>query len=170
MSATYSRYSLPSPSTHIRLVILNPSLSRGKPLECRLIVCPVDETPAYTAMLYTCGEGTFEESVIVQPDQEILLITTRLAEGLRHIRDILGPQTLWIDQICINQADSKGEKGPQVQLIGDIFSNAEQVLAWLGPADGISDEMMDDWEQIERMRVDLGFGYSEDLNKMIGTT
>jgi Heterokaryon incompatibility protein (HET) len=40
---------------------------------------------------------------------------------------------IWIDAICINQADPI-EKGAQISLMGDIYSNASLVFAWLGKA------------------------------------
>lgn len=41
----------------------------------------------------------------------------------------------WIDQICINQADDE-EKGFQVQLMKEIYSQATEVIAWLGEDGG----------------------------------
>jgi hypothetical protein len=38
---------------------------------------------------------------------------------------------LWIDQICINQ-NSVAEKSSQVELMGDVYSKAKQVIVWLG--------------------------------------
>jgi len=38
---------------------------------------------------------------------------------------------LWIDAICINQNDN-AEKSVQVQRMDLIYSNATQVIAWLG--------------------------------------
>ena len=40
----------------------------------------------------------------------------------------------WIDRMCINQADTD-ERNQQVMLMGDIFRNALQVLAWLDEVD-----------------------------------
>lgn len=37
----------------------------------------------------------------------------------------------WIDQICINQGDSS-EKNRQVPLMGEVYSKAGIVKAWLG--------------------------------------
>lgn len=50
------------------------------------------------------------------------------------LQRLIGTQdniTLWVDAICINQGDN-AEKGSQVALMGDIYSNATAVLAWLG--------------------------------------
>jgi hypothetical protein len=84
-----------------------------------------------------------------------------LDEVLRHIKHAKQPQTLWIDQICINQADKTGEKGPQVQLMAKIYSGAERVLAWLGPADATSDELLDKLSHVEKRAYEIGFGFPD---------
>ena len=50
----------------------------------------------------------------------------------------------WIDAICINQANIK-ERNHQVQMMKDIYTNADSVSIWLGEADedGFSDLAMD---------------------------
>jgi hypothetical protein len=40
---------------------------------------------------------------------------------------------MWIDQICINQADVY-EKEKQVTLMGDIYRRCWHCMIWLGPA------------------------------------
>ena len=46
-----------------------------------------------------------------------------------------------MDQLCIKQTDGS-EKAQQLLIMGDIYSEAERVLAWLGPADDDSDKAM----------------------------
>ncbi|KAF6809796.1 heterokaryon incompatibility protein [Colletotrichum sojae] len=41
---------------------------------------------------------------------------------------------IWIDSLCINQSDT-AEREQQVKLMDRIFSRAETVKVWLGPAD-----------------------------------
>ena len=43
-------------------------------------------------------------------------------------------RTLWIDAICINQADIE-ERGYQVQLMGNIYRECKRALIWLGDSD-----------------------------------
>lgn len=96
---------------------------------------------------YRKGE---EANAGMTPTKSIICITTSLDSCLRHLRaichrDIPGQSlTLWIDQICIAQSDSH-EKGMQVGLMNQVYSRAEQVLVWLGPAASGSDEVMDAW-------------------------
>ncbi|KAF2433898.1 hypothetical protein EJ08DRAFT_582828, partial [Tothia fuscella] len=49
---------------------------------------------------------------------------------------------LWIDQICINQSDPN-ERSHQVQMVSRIYSQASQVLVWLGPKSDDSDFAID---------------------------
>jgi hypothetical protein len=50
---------------------------------------------------------------------------------LRHLRKISGSRYLWIDAICLNQADD-AEKATQIPLMGEIYGQARKVRIWLG--------------------------------------
>lgn len=52
--------------------------------------------------------------------------------ALRHLRYKKQTRLIWIDALCINQADDD-EKGTQVAMMGRIFSSAQNVVACLGP-------------------------------------
>jgi hypothetical protein len=41
------------------------------------------------------------------------------------------PRTLWVDAVCIDQADDE-ERSEQVQMMSRIYKNASRVLVWLG--------------------------------------
>ena len=53
-----------------------------------------------------------------------------------------GGVDFWIDAVCINQADTS-ERNHQVRLMRDIYSQAEEVIAWLGPSNSESDFLLD---------------------------
>ncbi|KAK1776760.1 heterokaryon incompatibility protein-domain-containing protein [Copromyces sp. CBS 386.78] len=80
------------------------------------------------------------------PERESLSIpiTASLDSCLRQLRSFceLGPLTIWIDQICINQSNDQ-EKSAQVELMRKIYSSAQQVFIWLGPTADGSDDVMD---------------------------
>lgn len=54
--------------------------------------------------------------------------TNRLSTRTEGIKTAI---PLWIDAIYINQNDSV-ERSQQVQLMGEIYSQATQVMVWLG--------------------------------------
>jgi len=88
-----------------------------------------EENPAYTEVrtTVTATPGLTEE---VHPWKR-LPITRNLEVALKHLRRPNEPRELWVDSLCINQKD-ENEKPVQIAKMYDIFSNATQVLAWLG--------------------------------------
>jgi hypothetical protein len=61
-------------------------------------------------------------------------IKKNLECALRYLRSKESPRVLWVDAICINQNDLD-EKSEQVPRMGEIYSRATKVYAWLGEAD-----------------------------------
>ncbi|KAK5657183.1 hypothetical protein OQA88_3241 [Cercophora sp. LCS_1] len=103
-----------------------PSRSIFQSIQDRLNGRKVD----YDALSYVWG-GPPQRGEIINCDGRALEITASLANAIKRLRPLHQPRTLWIDQICINQKDNT-EKSKQVLLMGDIFRNADQVIAWLG--------------------------------------
>jgi len=62
-----------------------------------------------------------------------LSVGQNLEGSLRHLRSKDTNRVLWIDAICINQADVI-ERNVQVSRMGDIFKMAERVIVWVGPS------------------------------------
>ncbi|KAH7310530.1 heterokaryon incompatibility protein-domain-containing protein [Stachybotrys elegans] len=62
-----------------------------------------------------------------------LSVRQNLEGSLRHLRSMDSERVVWIDAICINQADVV-ERNAQVSRIGDIFKKAERVIVWVGPS------------------------------------
>lgn len=54
--------------------------------------------------------------------------------ALLHLRSLTSPLTLWVDALCINQADMD-ERNAQVALMSFIYTRATKVVAWLGTKD-----------------------------------
>ena len=88
--------------------------------------------PAYRAVSYTWGND--EEKTAIRIDHKPFPIRTNLEALLRCVRNFEYDCWLWIDAICINQTSDK-ERNQQVKLMGEIYSNANTVLSWLGPYD-----------------------------------
>ncbi|KAK4040174.1 heterokaryon incompatibility protein-domain-containing protein [Parachaetomium inaequale] len=67
---------------------------------------------------------------------ETVPVTTNLEMALRYLRSEKRVRTVWVDAVCINQADEE-EKRAQVQRMDLIYANASGVTVWLGGYHGI---------------------------------
>lgn len=94
-----------------------------------------DQLP-FNALSYVWGDPKVTEIILVNGHE--YPVTTSLASALRCIPQHLSQskhaagQKLWVDAICINQADN-AEKSHQVAKMGEIYSQSALVLCWLGP-------------------------------------
>jgi hypothetical protein len=126
----YSPLSSPS---DIRLVVLEPGSSKA-PVRCRLIHVSLDKNPKYEALSYTWGDPSMKGSRIFL-DDKIFQVGMNLNRALVNLRDedmdCPKERRLWIDAICINQADIT-ERNEQVQRMKMIYSKAIRVVIWLG--------------------------------------
>ncbi|KAJ4138685.1 hypothetical protein NW768_002539 [Fusarium equiseti] len=170
----YSSVELNNASTEIRLLDLYPPQNNelespvasdwDKPLVCHLYKTSIADPSPYKALSYVWGDGGKTQSIWVassaaKSGETSIPITESLDTALRHLRRPNESVTVWIDQICINQADNK-EKGEQVALMGRVYSAASQVLVWLGPAANVSDGLMDAWQDVGQKARDFGLeGY-----------
>jgi hypothetical protein len=64
-------------------------------------------------------------------DRQPFEIRRNLFLAMICLRRELVTEALWIDAICINQADHR-ERGHQVQMMGSIYQCAQTVRVWLG--------------------------------------
>ncbi|KAK2060712.1 HET-domain-containing protein [Colletotrichum caudatum] len=130
---------------------------RSSPLRCAVSTTPVATPRPYKALSYVWGPQDKSHSIDIGGAR--LGITASLDTALRHLRQDDEPVTLWVDQICINQADA-AEKSRQVPLMAQIYSGAELVLVWLGPAADGSDALMECLEDVGQEARDAGLeGY-----------
>ncbi|KAH6687766.1 heterokaryon incompatibility protein-domain-containing protein [Plectosphaerella plurivora] len=110
--------------------------------------------PPFEALSYTWGSPD-------QPRRNVSIsgfeidITESLDIALRNLRHENEIVTLWVDQVCINQA-TIDERMKQVALMSDVYSKATKVLIWLGEAADDSDEVMDTWLDIGGQASSLG--------------
>lgn len=120
----------------IRLFILAPG-EQNDPLKGRLEVVNVDSAGSYEPISYSCGEpgppNCRYEIILCDGDDERLLKleSGNLFAALRRFRHPYSERRVWVDQICISQADLE-EKGQQILFMNKIYKNASHVLVWLG--------------------------------------
>ena len=146
----------------IRLLEL--STDEKSPLEGTLIVVSLKSRITFYALSYVWGAfddppyrihcRTGSGSVCTD-----IPITENCYDALAQVRHSYGKAwwsdgniRLWVDAICINQADNE-EKAHQIPLMEQIYGNASRVLIWLGKGNASSDNAM---EWISR----TGFGQS----------
>jgi hypothetical protein len=160
---TYQYTSLrPGDSTFRLLKLLK---YRSPEIECELFPQSLSNKKhvSYEALSYVWGSTELVECIIL--DRKRHWITDNLYSALQYLRFHDRDRYLWIDAICINQAD-KEEQGCQVQQMGKIFGSAEGVLFWLGKATVEITSLMDALNSIilRKRALQRAFGYSgEDL-------
>jgi hypothetical protein len=75
------------------------------------------------------GEET--GTAVIHLDGYTIGITKSREAALLNIRSERAIKPLWIDQVCINQADIK-ERSSQVEEMPRVYAAAERVRIWLG--------------------------------------
>ena len=124
----------------------------------------VERSPKYEALSYTWGTDTNPSTILVDegPEKPVtaLGVGPNLMEALRHLQpgDATTTRILWIDAICINQADTM-EKSVQVQLMGSIYKQAHRVVIWLGPEEDDSSLAL---SEIKRFGEQVEYSMSTD--------
>ena len=116
------------PSTHFRLLVLDGGEAAEK-VSCSLEQYCLASAPDYEAISYAWGDPTETRDIICSGQQ--LAVTKSLHSALCRFRLASQKRTLWADAICINQRDLR-EQSAQVSIMGKIYSQARQVLIWLG--------------------------------------
>ena len=139
---TYTR--LDDPVNDIRVLSLLPANSHTADVCCTLQTLALAEAQnddtAFEALPYVWG--TSEERNTLWLDGAPIRITTNLGSALRHLRPEFQPRRLWVDAICINQADNQ-EKSSQVGHMRHIYAKAARVIVWLGEGDEETDKVIE---------------------------
>ena len=168
--ALFSYEPLATPTT-FRLLELLP----GHPdeiIQCHLRYSDLKDAPEYSALSYEWDLVPGDETIDV--NGYALRVRKNLVAFLRIIRSKLcQPVVLWADAICIDQSNI-GERGHQVQLMRDIFSQAREVKSWLGPSTpGIASVLQickaRPWEYYSRLgssKEGLAMGWEKALTGM----
>jgi hypothetical protein len=116
----------------IRLLVLIPG-EMDSPIQTYLAEFRLQENPPYEAVSYTWAneEGDCSLSSQIRCGDARLWVTKNCELALRYLRETDSERILWVDAICINQKDVD-ERGHQVGIMRDVYSEAARVLIWLG--------------------------------------
>ncbi|KAK2773083.1 ankyrin and het domain protein [Colletotrichum kahawae] len=112
---------------NFRYLILEPGQG-DDPLVCSLHESRV-ENATFEAISYVWGSIYRDRDIMCNDSR--MRITANLQEALRQLRLPQKPRNLWADSICINQ-DDPGERGHQVNIMGQIYAQAKSVLICFG--------------------------------------
>ncbi|CZR58311.1 related to heterokaryon incompatibility protein [Phialocephala subalpina] len=129
----------------IRLLRLIPNENEKADVQCELFEYSLQDsgkrTHLYEALSYVWGDPKSRRSISINKHK--LLVTENLHAALLRLRDRSIVRTIWIDAICINQAN-KQEKEHQIQSMAKIYSQANRVIVWLGEAADDSDRAIEE--------------------------
>ncbi|KAI3318848.1 HET-domain-containing protein, partial [Xylariaceae sp. AK1471] len=129
----------------IRLLRLLPSRGLDK-VHCELFTASLDESNKFEALSYVWGSEKDLVEIVI--GGEAKKVTRSLGSALHHLRND-EERILWVDAVCINQGD-KDERSSQVQLMQRIYSDASQVVVWLGPLEEEDEHTIKAIERIGR--------------------
>jgi hypothetical protein len=116
------------PPDCIRILRLEPG-SADEPLYCGLFSVKIADTSRYEALSYYWGDPTPKFTIFC--NKLPLEIPENLHAALVQLRHANNHKDLWVDAVCINQADTK-ERGEQVQNMPRIYARARKVIVWIG--------------------------------------
>jgi hypothetical protein len=134
--APFTYEPLPPNEKAIRMLIVLPSSDNESQVQCKLVKFDLEVMMAlgitrypFAALSYVWGNKIPPQTVLLHGKE--VTITPNLGAALRNFRDTRLPVMLWVDALCINQADDN-EKSHQISLMGLIYHRAGHVLMWLG--------------------------------------
>jgi hypothetical protein len=116
----------------IRLVRILPELSRRGHVQCDVRHSTIDSE--YTCLSYVWGEPSFNW---IEITGQRLSVRDNLLSFLQSAQRKSLSQWFWIDAISIHQTNV-AERTHQVQQMSLIFSNAVEVISWLGSSPSIA--------------------------------
>lgn len=131
----YERLSSPNYFRLLRLFAKRPGIE-SLDVHCQLVTFPItsEERPTYRAISYTWGNGDANRTIYVGDQKKELPVRENLLYLLKCVRSEVSDCWIWVDAICIDQKYDE-ERNDQVKLMGQIYSNANIVLAFIGRED-----------------------------------
>ncbi|KAK4449786.1 heterokaryon incompatibility protein-domain-containing protein [Podospora aff. communis PSN243] len=120
------------------------------PINCIIDSVALDDKPSFDALSYVWGNAS--DTIPIQVNSSPFHTTKNLVAALRRLRSSVDTKTLWVDAICINQADNQ-EKMEQVKMMADIYKAATSVRIFLGESgvlDHASQAEQETWDDAPR--------------------
>ncbi|KAL8734051.1 MAG: hypothetical protein Q9166_001812 [cf. Caloplaca sp. 2 TL-2023] len=111
-----------------RLLLLAPGIAQN-PLACSLMIVDIQNAPAFEALSYSWGREPASQPLWC--DGWPMPIKMNLDLALRNLRLPNQARRLWVDALCINQADTD-ERSRQVRYMRLMYKYAARTIVWLG--------------------------------------
>ncbi|KAH7408010.1 heterokaryon incompatibility protein-domain-containing protein [Cadophora sp. MPI-SDFR-AT-0126] len=111
---------------------VNPEPNYSSKVHCDIFHVTLDKAPPYKALSYTWGSPS-DDHYSIFLHRRRFLVRENLWLALQQFHTMPEPLVIWIDAVCINQADDK-ERNEQVAKMKTIYEQAEEVFVWLGPS------------------------------------
>lgn len=115
---------------HARYLTLLPAKELNDPLKCRLDSATLADCPPFEAISYVWGSDKKVSKISCHG--RAIPISSSLDAILRGLRQPDDERTLWVDALCINQADPV-ERNYQVAMVAQIYAAAKETIIHLGP-------------------------------------
>jgi len=113
---------------------------KGSGIHCQIFDYTIRHDRAsgpYEALSYAWGDPAERRRIYVQNHEtwtvepSFLDVTEQLHIALHYLRDPAFPRLMWIDAICIDQANLQ-ERAVQVRFMANTYAHASRVIVWLG--------------------------------------
>ncbi|KAK3400962.1 heterokaryon incompatibility protein-domain-containing protein [Sordaria brevicollis] len=163
----YSYLPLNPSAKSIRVLDIDPAPSSpgsdAAPLSGTLRIVHLSEFPAFTALSYTWGPYSSPVVDTIRCNGSCNIPITKngrdalLALRKRHYVRSWGrsacPLTIWVDAVCINQADDT-EKAGQIALMAEVYTWARTVWVWLGQGNERTTRAVQTLKQAAGLRIE----------------
>lgn len=137
---------------YTRVLLLGASANTSDPIHLSLHIVNLANKPIYEALSYCWGDE--KDKLLVFCDGQPFPVTQNLESALRQLRLPNEDRVLWVDALCINQADLS-ERAYQVDHMREVYRMAARVVIWLGNDDDDSHLVLPLCERMVENRLDL---------------
>ncbi|KAJ0115134.1 hypothetical protein J7T55_001543 [Diaporthe amygdali] len=135
LSSVSTIYSSSLDSSRLRLIYLTESEDASSPIHIQLEEYALNDSPEYETVSYVWGgengDSTACKPIYVGPSWDMILVTNNCSALLHYLRPRKGSRVIWLDAICINQANNV-EKSAQISIMRDIYVNCQRVVVYFG--------------------------------------
>lgn len=130
MSPPFYQYAPLHKQPSFRILYLDRAKDHDAPLSLSLRETLLEKARGkYDALSYVWGPPG---DIKITCSGQQISIGPNCEAALRHLRSRARKTALFVDAICIDQANDV-EKDEQIKLMGDVYLYAKRVLIWLGP-------------------------------------